>query len=272
MKIAFCDFWPDFQPHNNFFVHAISRIAEGVQVTAPKDCDILFFSVFGHENNQYKHCKRVLYTGENIPYTPSVCDFWLGFHEDGDKNARLPLWYLYIDWFNVVSYGNPNWIVPREWLSEHNPNLYKTKTKTIATVFSNPIPNRLMAVNKLSYHFNERVEGRGKPFKMPLEGAEKGKIDFLSDYKYSICFENSIGQGYVTEKYLHARVCGSIPIYWGAKEVTDDFNHVGVFFNGHDWLDLCLKIDAYNPELIKQPILKQNDLHKAYKALKRAIA
>jgi len=45
----------------------------------------------------------------------------------------------------------------------------------------------------------------------------KDKIDFIKTTIFNICPENSITNGYCTEKIFHSLEAGCIPIYWGSK-------------------------------------------------------
>lgn len=51
-----------------------------------------------------------------------------------------------------------------------------------------------------------------------------GKRAFLSRYKFTVAFENSSAPGYHTEKILDPMLVGSIPIYWGDREIESVFN------------------------------------------------
>ncbi len=62
----------------------------------------------------------------------------------------------------------------------------------------------------------------------------ENKSEFLSQYKFNLCFENSQGYGYVTEKILDAYFSHTIPIYWGSPSVAKDFNPKS-FVNVHDF-------------------------------------
>jgi hypothetical protein len=44
-------------------------------------------------------------------------------------------------------------------------------------------------------------------------------VDVLSNYKFSICFENVEYPGYITEKIIDCFVSGVIPIYLGAPDI-----------------------------------------------------
>lgn len=69
-------------------------------------------------------------------------------------------------------------------------------------------------------------------------GAVKNKIDVLKKYRFSLVFENTIFKGYVTEKIFDAFFAGSVPIYFGAPDITDyipentfiDFRKFGSYF------------------------------------------
>ncbi|WP_232262536.1 glycosyltransferase family 10 domain-containing protein, partial [Helicobacter pylori] len=61
-------------------------------------------------------------------------------------------------------------------------------------------------------------------------------------YKFNLCFENSQGYGYVTEKILDAYFSHTIPIYWGSPSVAKDFNPKS-FVNVHDFNNFDEAID-----------------------------
>lgn len=49
-------------------------------------------------------------------------------------------------------------------------------------------------------------------------------LDFLSEYKFIIAFENKKIPGYFTEKIINPLVSGIIPIYWGSEDVKNIIN------------------------------------------------
>ena len=50
------------------------------------------------------------------------------------------------------------------------------------------------------------------------------KIEFLSEYKFSIAMENSNGDGYISEKIVEAFLAGTIPIYYGDYMLDEYIN------------------------------------------------
>ena len=105
----------------------------------------------------------------------------------------------------------------------------------------------------------------------------QGLIRFLSECKFSICFENTLssrqdpnGMKYVTTKILAAFIAGSIPIYSGYREIAELFNPAA-FINAHDFashqelIEYIKEVDN-SPELTAAyqnapPILPDSPLH-----------
>lgn len=52
-------------------------------------------------------------------------------------------------------------------------------------------------------------------------GACEDKHELLSQYKFTIAYENTAYPGYVTEKVIDAIVSASIPVYLGAPDITE---------------------------------------------------
>ena len=48
-----------------------------------------------------------------------------------------------------------------------------------------------------------------------------GKLDTLLKYKFTLCFENSIFPGYVTEKLFDALLANTVPIYLGDPNILE---------------------------------------------------
>lgn len=52
-------------------------------------------------------------------------------------------------------------------------------------------------------------------------GSCVSKLDVLSNYRFSLCFENMPMTGYVTEKLFDCMYAGTVPVYWGAPDIHD---------------------------------------------------
>lgn len=229
MKVSFVDFWGGFDPKNNFLTHVLKEIYDGFQVTTPNDCDYLIYSLFGEENKQNFNCKKVFFTGENVRPNFENCDYSFTFDYDDykNRNVRIPLWYFYIDWFSVGTYTNPEWLIPVNYLYETNPFSSNEKSKFCSTVFSSPYDTRFQIVEHLKNYKIVDCYGKIHEKQIPHAnncGGEMEKMRVISNYKFSICFENSVFPGYFTEKLIHAKVAGNIPIYYSDSSFENDFN------------------------------------------------
>lgn len=224
MKISFLDFWGDLDINNNFLINII-REFKSAEISSPEDSDVIICSVFGNEHHKFYGKKKIIYyTGENI--RPDFSSYDLSFTFDFDdyngRNLRVPLWYFYIDFFNKKTYGNPQYLIPENYLYESNEFSEKPKNNFCCTVFSKYDGDRFQMMQNLSSY--KDIHGFGKVHPNRIQEGEKIKMDIISNYKFSICFENSIYPGYFTEKLLHAKIAGTIPIYKSDKSFSLDFN------------------------------------------------
>lgn len=253
MKISFLDFWDGFQPDNNFLFYLFREVYFDLVIVDPTKADLIIFSVFGSENEKYKHCKKIFYTGENKRPDFTKCDYSISFDFDDydGRNVRIPLWYYYIDWFKVGSYGNPSYLIPENYLYEPNEFSKKEKTNFCSTVYSNPVGFRNQFVNLLNQYKKVDCFGKVNGF-YRLPDGEKQKLDLISNYKFSICFENSAYPGYYTEKLLHAKVAGCVPIYFENHET--DFNK-----------ECYINVSTQNPQKTIEKIIDINNNVKRYR-------
>ena len=52
-------------------------------------------------------------------------------------------------------------------------------------------------------------------------GAAPSKSKTLAQYRFALCFENSVLKGWMTEKLFDCFFAGTVPVYWGAPDVLD---------------------------------------------------
>lgn len=223
MKINFLDFWGGFSPNNNFFLSALRFLGYDVELAPISQCDIIFYSGCGNNHNQInrKKTKKIFYTGENVRPNYDDCDMSISFDEDTEQNIRIPLYLLYIDFFNEKSWGNPFYLLPADWI-ESNPYSKAPKAGFCSAVFSNPTTERMALVEAFKSQYKP-ISCFGRPFGSHTDG-EHLKYLIVSQYKFSLCPENTRYPGYVTEKLFHAKTAGAIPIYSGSNNCFNDFN------------------------------------------------
>ncbi|MCO5547384.1 hypothetical protein L7F22_000833 [Adiantum nelumboides] len=98
----------------------------------------------------------------------------------------------------------------------------KTKTVLAAAFISNCGGHnfRLEAITKLR-EFGVSVDSYGACLRNKDGGHSINKLETLRDYKFSLAFENSNEDDYVTEKFWQSLVAGSIPVVIGAPNIYD---------------------------------------------------
>lgn len=225
MNICYIDFWPGFDSNCNWFNLLFKDVFNDKQInfnSAKNDADIIFASSFGSERYNHNNTKaiKIFYTGENERPDLNFGDYSLSFDFDtyGGRNFRLPHWYLYINWWGEPNF--PHARISMEMLNKKwNPEEIYSRENFCSIIIGNPVSNRIEITQKLSEY--SPVHGYGRVFGKPYNGC---KIELLQNYRWNICFENSIFEGYVTEKLLEAKVAGCVPIYYGPKTVSCDFN------------------------------------------------
>ena len=170
--------------------------------------------------------------------------------EPSEKHFRLPLWMLYIDWFNKGSqYINPQFMFPPTGLIQNKYTCVRGKLLCVAVYNRDPIGNRTEFINRLAEKMPQQVYAYGEKFgKIPY--GEDHKCDVVSNFRFNMCFENKSKSGYHTEKLFHAKLCGTVPIYWSADTYNLDFNK-----------DCCLHLDDFESidHLVDEVISINND-------------
>jgi GR25 family glycosyltransferase involved in LPS biosynthesis len=266
IRVQFCDMWADFQPEHNFFMSLLKWSGSHHGFSVRHDAqtpNLIIYGPFGdtHKAAEYARIPKVFFTGENTgPREGAETFLNLGYQYSLDASyIRLPLWVLEINWFgeNVDKIVNPRPVALATVLKQ-DPAVLDRKQKFCAFVATNPrCQNRNMAFHVLNEWRGVDSGGRlfcnlaGGPIPAGLGGGggELAKLEFYKDYKYVIAFENESAPGYTTEKILHAKAAGCVPIYWGDKWVDRDFDPKG-FLNantvatGEDLIKLVEGLEA----------------------------
>ncbi|RMD49315.1 MAG: hypothetical protein D6832_01965 [Alphaproteobacteria bacterium] len=102
----------------------------------------------------------------------------------------------------------------------------------------------------------------------PLESKAEG----LAPYRFSVVIENSSEPGYFSEKLIDAFMCETVPIYWGAPDITEHFDPAGmVVCRSGDEIRAALRVlDASDYERIRPALLANKErcireLHISYR-------
>lgn len=226
IRVAFCNFWPNFIPKEDIFYRIISSKYEVIEDY--KNPDLIVYSVFskGISHNFYKkNIPRIFYTGENMDYN-KYCEGYsnvlkFSYMKTENDNFYFPLWQKMcmenIDFicdlnrrvrsikfteFCSFSVSNPNSIERNNILKKLN--TYK-QVKSYGHYANND--RLLLDFGKTPYWHNIKINEMRK-----------------RTHKFNVCYENTCNDGYITEKIMDSYLCGSIPIYKGANDISKHFN------------------------------------------------
>lgn len=248
--VLFCDMWDQFQEDYNFFTLMLNeagsklnppKIVKGVSLTnLVGKPDLVFFGPFGVSWMKYPGVPKVHYTGENTPPVPHAdVKLNLGFrHVDMAKEdyLRFPIWFTEINWFSadVERLVNPK-PIPLELCTRTQEDTWSSRSKFCSFIVTNPMnPIRNQSFHWLNTY--KTVDSAGNLYNTvgnelsALRGGGGGEIkktQFMMNYTFALTYENNTSSGYTTEKYLHAKAAGTVPIYWGDPNFQRDFNPAG---------------------------------------------
>jgi len=250
MKIGFVDFWTGFNPKNNFFFHSINKLGIKFKIVKPKKADILFFSCFGNQNLEYTDVRKIFFLSEDFNLENFNFDYSISHvptSVESSSNFRLPLWKMYLDWFGVTTYTNPEYLIPLEYIDKKNEFNKIPKNDFCSIVYSSEYFFRDKYIDLVSTYKDVDVFGKNKYGNLLPEG-EYFKLEKLSNYKFSLAMENEISRGYLCEKLIHAKIAGNIPLFYGDDYAKIDFNpnsfiHI-TDFDDQSLLDRITEIDS----------------------------
>lgn len=214
--------------------------------------DVLFFSVFDspHLDPRYDRCIKIFTCEENIRPPWSECHFAMTCDRTSEhplRHLRLPIYARYLR--HLCDHTGATLVKKN---SEPSP---KPKTKFCNFVYSNPhAKERILFYRMLSEY--KPVDSGGAVLNN-LGYRVNNKRAFLEDYKFTIAFENSRYPGYCSEKIVEPMSVGSIPIYWGDREIGCDFNPKS-FVDANE-PDDCQSLEAHFSRVIDKIITVDND-------------
>lgn len=238
ISLAFADMWGHgpyvFNPHDNFFTDLFSL--KFTPIVDDVNPDILIYSCFGTQHLSY-NCPKIFFSGENIQgpnplikVNPDYdqCTLSLSKFPTDSLNYYLPLWVLFINWFDKVQPrplpSNPTYSIPLCDLL--NPPVIRNlptfkERRNVLFINNNCIKDRVLLFLDLQNHVH--IDCYGSLFNNVghlLRGSELDKQHLLQSFKTTIALENSFFPGYNTEKVIQPYASGCIPIYGGGLDTT----------------------------------------------------
>lgn len=243
LLIAFDDMWPGFNYNNNFIMDALRHEYPHIQLTGQKydgsDHNLLIFGPYSEGWKKIpQKIPKVYFSGENWPHptNPSISLYLSSQQQEDATHMRIPTWMHFIDWFSkettLPTNQEDNPIrLPLHYAINAHPISFQDRQKFCAFVVSNPICQMRNDAFQQLHSYKPVSSGGayqnniGGQLHLKYPGGGCGDISkhhFFAEHQFTLSFENSQSPGYVTEKLLHAKMAGCLPLYWGSHET--DFN------------------------------------------------
>lgn len=211
IKCAFVDFWRGYKPEEHYIYMSL-RDKYDIEIDN-ENPDYLFYSCFGHKHLKYRDVIKIFYTGENTYPNYNQCDYSLSFNRGtmGGRNLYFPTATRY-DYQTLPPVEAS--LAKRRFCNF----IYSQDTMGGGAVYRKQVCQVLM--NYRHVDCPGKVLHNMDAQELSIRQAKNwhsSKIGFLSKYKFTIAFENSNRDGYMTEKLLDPLLAGSVPIYWGSE-------------------------------------------------------
>ena len=269
IKVKFLGFWDEVSDTDNLFYNILK---ERYDVEISDDPDFLFFTPLYQPLEWARYdCVRIMFTGEFYSADWTVCDYAIDFdnYVFGDRHMRYPL-YLY---------RKDGAYPKRKKLTyDEAKNILANKKYFANFIYGHGAETGMRESVLSAFSQYKRVECAGTYLNnMPngetvTYGGTKGP--FVASTKFTLAIESVCYPDYCGEKITDAFENYSIPIYYGNKNVSTEFNPKA-FIDLHSYatteeaLEYVKQIDA-NDELYIQMLMEDEFLDPDYPPKKYA--
>jgi hypothetical protein len=223
------DYYQQLQKRNGFLPRLAERLHLYPQIEGKTTKKLIFY------NLTPKYCKKCDLS--KLPKDKMILFMW-------EPPVVLKRMYRtkILDHFNKVYTWDDDLVDNQKFFKFYYPvlqpmlsDLPSFEERKLCTLVSSDLksshPLELYSERKKAIEYFEKVQEPGFEFygrKWPegvyksYRGACPDKLQTIKNYRFSICYENMRDvKGYVTEKIFDCFAAGSIPVYWGASNVTD---------------------------------------------------
>jgi hypothetical protein len=229
-----------FNPNCNYFTYLFQQ---SYRVEIVDDyADILIYSIYG-EPPAGKHAKKFiyfpnevsgpLYERAKLQRFEQYADAILTCNPIKANDIYFGHFIIYVNWWKyscslyMPQGTSPGYLVDLDTVNRGYSNKELAyRTLGCASFINNPAWPRQEIIEALCKWIPIHSYGRlGNNTHGPFGGDEYDKILETSLYTHSLAIENTIVNGYCSEKLIHCLASGSIPIYWG------DYSKFSRYFN-----------------------------------------
>lgn len=217
IRVAFVD----IDSMDNYIIEILKKEYELiVDLNHP---DFLFFSHSGLKHLQYQNCTKIYTTIESIIPDFNDCDYAISSRRIifEDRHFYCPPALAYNGGKDIEQPLIPSSPLNREFCSFLYSSTH-TKDSLMRRDFCIYLQEHYKHVDcpgKILHNINiPTLSERFNPDKW-----RTSKIQFLSNYKFNIAFENADIDGYITEKLMDCFLAGTVPIYYGSSKNIEPF-------------------------------------------------
>lgn len=232
-----------------------------IEINEDDNPDIIISSCMGNLDKVKKYdCKlKIFFYGENLDMYPkfnnfkelyNIFDLIIGFKYTDKKKKlyRLPLWMTYYPFYNMNTDENIlNYIQ-----TEYSKNINNQKKNCCLIARHDRGGQRTKIYNEVIKYCDIKCPSIFKNNYKKLGRNVTDKIEFLKQFKYNICPENSKYEGYFTEKIFQSLESGCIPIYWGVdfpeKNIINKQSYCFINVNVPENIKTQIKNLFHNPD------------------------
>ena len=267
IHVCFQGLWDDFGP-NDLLYKILLQNYNVVIHDNPEEADYLICSVF---DTPYEYCKfekiRILYSGENYIPDFNLIDYGISSYPLvlGDRHFCKPQCiesYGHFASLRNIDRSHPIQLLEKKkyfanFIAGHESEL------SIRGDFFKKLDSEYKRVESPGYYLNNMPNGKC------VKWTDDSKLQFQSQCKFTLCFESTKHDGFITEKITDAFMANTIPIYYGSDVVKKIFNPKA-FINCADFAsfdEVIEKIkeidqdDEKYKEMISQPILRNPNFY-----------
>jgi alpha(1,3/1,4) fucosyltransferase len=186
--------------------------------------NIEIYSVFGEPNiTRNNNTLYIQYSGESSYKDPSLFDINFIPSTKSDNIIVFP----YAAFSMIFNKFNINYFIDKRKLHKINDNF------CLFAVSNGNSSERNLFYNELSKY--KKVDSCGRylnnmDMNCPGSHSSKEFHNFISKYKFMICFENDSKPNYFTEKLINTYYNGVIPIYWGCPNINEYINMDSILY------------------------------------------
>lgn len=267
IKISFHGFWPRFledeQNNVSFFKELFSGLGDILIQNDPDKSDILV-STYGHEQELRDKAINVLYICEPSN-NKEGWDLVIAGIDESKYNFPIintPLFVSYLYCNNLLDKclnRVPKTSIPSKFCCWITSNANCQERNNIFHILN---------IYKKVDSTGLKLNNTGHLLTCPWGSQEF--YDYISQYKFVICAENSDMEQYITEKIFHGYISRTIPIYWGTKYMKTIFHPNSYIYlentnekSYYDLLNKVIEIDNDDKKwlsMINSPVFINNQL------------